>query len=44
MPTAAIISKPQKPEMESILSELTQWLPAHGYQYILCLLYTSRCV
>jgi NAD+ kinase len=35
MPTAAIISKPQKPEMESILSELTQWLPAHGYQYIL---------
>jgi NAD+ kinase len=35
MPTAAIISKPQKPEMESILADLTRWLSAHGYEYIL---------
>ena len=35
MPTAAIISKPQKPEMESILPALTKWLSAHGYDYVL---------
>jgi NAD+ kinase len=35
MPTAAIISKPQKPEMESILPGLTKWLSAHGYDYVL---------
>jgi len=35
MPTAAIISKPQKPEMELILPELTRWLAAHGYDCIL---------
>jgi NAD+ kinase len=34
MPTAAIISKPQKPEMESILTELTRWLSGHGYEFI----------
>jgi NAD+ kinase len=31
MPKAAIISKPQKPEMETILPELIQWLGAHGF-------------
>jgi NAD+ kinase len=35
MPLAAIISKPQKPEMEQILPELTTWLASHGYTYIL---------
>jgi NAD+ kinase len=35
MPLAAIISKPQKPEMEQILPELTTWLAGHGYTYIL---------
>ena len=34
MPTAAIISKPQKPEMGSILTELTRWLSGHGYEFI----------
>ena len=34
MPTAAIISKPQKPEMASILTELTRWLSGHGYEFI----------
>ena len=35
MRLAAIISKPQKPEMESILPELQQWLIAHNYDCIL---------
>jgi NAD+ kinase len=35
MPKAALISKPQKPEMESILPELTAWLESHGFQCIL---------
>ena len=35
MRLAALISKPQKPEMESILPELTQWLLAHNYDCIL---------
>jgi NAD+ kinase len=35
MPTAAIISKPQKPEMQLILPELTGWLGDHGYDCIL---------
>ena len=35
MPTAAIISKPQKPEMASILTELTRWLSGHGYEFIM---------
>jgi NAD+ kinase len=34
MPIAAIISKPQKPELETILTDLTQWLARHGYGYI----------
>jgi NAD+ kinase len=34
MPKAAIISKPQKPELEQILPELTLWLTAHGFEYI----------
>ena len=32
MPIAAIISKPQKPELETILPELLSWLEGHGYQ------------
>jgi NAD+ kinase len=35
MPKAAIITKPQKPEMESILPALIGWLSTHGYEYIL---------
>lgn len=35
MQKAAIISKPQKREMESILPELTQWLAQRGYACIL---------
>jgi NAD+ kinase len=35
MPSAAIISKPQKPEMQQILPELTDWLAAHGYDCLL---------
>jgi NAD+ kinase len=35
MPIAAIISKPQKPELETILPELMSWLEGHGYQSIL---------
>ncbi|MDE1175428.1 MAG: NAD(+)/NADH kinase [Edaphobacter sp.] len=32
---AAIISKPQKPELASILSELMDWLTSHGYEAFL---------
>jgi len=32
---AAIISKPQKPELAGILRELTDWLESHGYSYVL---------
>src|ERR1700712_1275394 len=32
---AAIISKPQKPELITILPELVAWLKAHDYDYIL---------
>jgi NAD+ kinase len=35
MPKAAIISKPQKPEMRQILPELTTWLATHGFDCIL---------
>jgi len=35
MPLAAIISKPQKPELRSILPELTAWLSQRGYQFLL---------
>jgi len=33
--TAAIISKPQKPEVAPLLPELIAWLRAHGYQALL---------
>src|SRR5215469_7968273 len=32
---AAIISKPQKPELESILPELLDWLKVHKYEALL---------
>lgn len=32
MPRAAIISKPQKPELEQLLPELTAWLAKHGFE------------
>jgi NAD+ kinase len=32
---AAIISKPQKPELEAILRDLMAWLEARGYGYVL---------
>jgi len=32
---AAIISKPQKPELAAILPELVAWLKAHDYGYVL---------
>ena len=35
MPKAAIISKPQKPELEQVLADLTQWLTQRGFTYIL---------
>ena len=35
MPLAAIISKPQKPELEDILSDLLVWLGGHGFRYVL---------
>ncbi|MGI4830133.1 MAG: NAD(+)/NADH kinase, partial [Janthinobacterium lividum] len=35
MPLAAIISKPQKPELEQILTELLTWLSGHDFQFLL---------
>jgi NAD+ kinase len=35
MPVAAIISKPQKPEMKDILPELLAWLESHEYAAVL---------
>jgi NAD+ kinase len=35
MPQAAIISKPQKPELCDVLAELTEWFAARGYTYLL---------
>jgi NAD+ kinase len=35
MLVAAIISKPQKPELAGILRELVTWLESHQYQYLL---------
>jgi len=35
MPIAAIISKPQKPELEQLLPELMSWLAGHGFESIL---------
>jgi len=34
MPLAAIISKPQKPELRTILPELITWLSHRGYHYL----------
>lgn len=35
MPKAAIISKPQKPELCEILAELLKWFDEHGYECVL---------
>lgn len=35
MPKVAIISKPQKPELEGILPELVGWLDEHGCSHVL---------
>lgn len=35
MPLAAIISKPQKPELEEILADLLSWLSGHGFTFLL---------
>jgi NAD+ kinase len=35
MPKAAIITKPQKPELESVLAELVEWLLERGFEYVL---------
>jgi NAD+ kinase len=35
MPKAAIVSKPQKPELQLILIELVDWLSAHGVTTVL---------
>jgi NAD+ kinase len=35
MPKAAIVSKPQKPELELILTELLDWLSAQGFSTVL---------
>ena len=34
MPLAAIISKPQKPELEQILADLLSWLSGHGFTFL----------
>ncbi len=41
MPKVAIVSKPQKPELQAILTELLQWLGSHGYTAVLD--QTSAC-
>ncbi len=35
MPKAAIISKPQKPELEQLMPELVQWLSERGFEAVL---------
>jgi len=35
MPYAAVISKPQKPELCEILAEVVDWFAAHGYECVL---------
>ena len=35
MPSIAIISKPQKPELSTLLPELVTWLEARGYTPVL---------
>ena len=35
MPTIGIISKPQKPELQTLLPEIVTWLRARGYEPVL---------
>jgi NAD+ kinase len=35
MPSAAIISKPNKPELKELVSGVVDWLERHGYQVVL---------
>ncbi|HLI76548.1 MAG TPA: NAD(+)/NADH kinase [Acidobacteriaceae bacterium] len=35
MPLAAIIAKPQKPELQQILTDLLCWLSGHGFTFLL---------
>ncbi len=35
MPRIAVVSKPQKPELEGILRELLEWSGTHGYEVVL---------
>src|SRR5690242_16541252 len=35
MPTAAIISKPNKPELSELICGVVDWLERHGYQVVL---------
>jgi NAD+ kinase len=35
MPTAAIVSKPNKPELREVLTGVIDWLGAHGYEVLL---------
>ena len=35
MPTAAIISKPNKPELQEVLCAVIDWLQKHGYEVVL---------
>ena len=35
MPTAAIISKPNKPELKELICGVVDWLEGHGYQVVL---------
>src|SRR5689334_16755093 len=35
MPVAAIISKPNKPELKEVISGVIEWLGKHGYEAVL---------
>src|SRR5579859_5238265 len=35
MPSVAIISKPNKPELKEVLSGIIEWLQAHKYEVVL---------
>lgn len=35
MPSAAVISKPNKPELKELVSRVVNWLERHGYQVVL---------
>src|SRR5437762_13937088 len=35
MPSAAVISKPSKPELKQLVSGVVDWLERHGYQVVL---------